>query len=166
MRRRFSVLLATLVCSLVLAPAAWAADPIHTKTSFDADFTIPAWTFCDFELHELAHIIDNSIIFGDPNDPDQVITQETAYVTHVNVDTGYTLTEVDHSVFQFDAADARFKMVGLSWHLRTADGRLVVVGAGQQVFDTNTGELVKITPALPPDAAAVLCPALGGHPAS
>jgi hypothetical protein len=69
-------------------------------------------------------------------------------------------------VFQFDAAGARLKAVGLNWHLRTPDGRLVVVGAGQAVFDTNTGELVKITPALPPDAAAVLCAALGGHPAS
>jgi len=166
MRRLFSVLLATLVCSLVLVPAARADDPIHTKTSFDFDFTHPAGTFCDFELHDLAHIIDNTIIFGDPNEPNRVITQETAYVTHINVDTGYTLTEVDHLVFQFDAADARLKVVGLNWHLRTPDGKLVVVQAGQAVFDTNTGELLKITPALNPDGAAVICPALGGHPAN
>ncbi|HEY5990749.1 MAG TPA: hypothetical protein VIV12_30790, partial [Streptosporangiaceae bacterium] len=110
MRRLFSVLLATLVCSLVLVPAAWADDPIHTKTSFDFDFTHPAGTFCDFNFRDLAHIIDNTIIFGDPNDPDRVIMQETAYVTHINVDTGYTLTEVDHLVFQFDAADVRLKV--------------------------------------------------------
>lgn len=69
-------------------------------------------------------------------------------------------------MFQFDAADARLKVVGLNWHLRTPDGKLVVVQAGQAVFDTNTGELLKITPALNPDGAAVICPALGGHPAS
>jgi hypothetical protein len=41
----------------------------------------------------------------------------------------------------------------------------VVVHSGQDIFDTNTGELVKVTPNDNPDFAAVICPALGGSPA-
>jgi hypothetical protein len=51
------------------------------------------------------------------------------------------------------------------WALRDASGKLVVQQAGQLVFDTDTGEIVKITPQFNPDFAAVICPALGGNPA-
>jgi hypothetical protein len=33
------------------------------------------------------------------------------------------------------------------------------------LFDTSTGELIKFTPNINPDFAAVICPALGGEPA-
>jgi len=33
------------------------------------------------------------------------------------------------------------------------------------VFDTETGELLKVTPAVNPDFAGLICPALGGQPA-
>ena len=37
--------------------------------------------------------------------------------------------------------------------------------AGQLLFNTDTGEVVKVTPHFDPDFAAVICPALGGNPA-
>jgi hypothetical protein len=55
--------------------------------------------------------------------------------------------------------------VALVWHLRDPSGKLVVVQAGQLLFDINTGELLKATPNLNPSQAAVICPALGGQPA-
>jgi len=74
------------------------------------------------------------------------------------------LTEVDHFTV-FAAADGQTKTVGILWHLRNADGQLVVVQSGQLVI-SPTGEIVKVTPALTPDSAAVICPALGGQPAT
>jgi hypothetical protein len=85
--------------------------------------------------------------------------------THTNLDTGYSLTEVDHFTAEFDDGTARYKQVGIFWHLRDPSGKLVVVQAGQSIFDTNTGELLKVTPNNNPDFAAVICPALGGSPA-
>jgi len=40
-----------------------------------------------------------------------------------------------------------------------------VVQAGQLVI-SPTGEIIKVTPAVNPDTAAVICPALGGQPAT
>ena len=105
------------------------------------------------------------VIFGDPDNPDKVVTYEEEDITHINLDTGYTLTEVDDIVFVFTAADAQLQQVGLFWHLRNPDGKIVVVQAGLITVDTDTGEVLKVTPNINPDAAAVLCPALGGNPA-
>ena len=84
-------------------------------------------------------------------------------MTHTNLDTGFTLTETDHFTVT-TATDGQNKLVGIFWHLRNADGKLVVVHAGQMVF-SPTGEVLKFTPNMNPDDAAVICPALGGHPA-
>jgi hypothetical protein len=108
---------------------------------------------------------ENMIVFGDPNDPTKVIDHISLVKTHTNVETGYSLTDVDHFTVEFNAGMERFKQVGVAWHLRDAQGKLVVVQAGQLVFDTGTGEIVKGTPSLNPDFAAVICPALGGNPA-
>ena len=86
---------------------------------------------------------------------------ETLTVAHTNVDTNYTLTENDRLFFTF-RADSE-KDVGIFWHLRDADGKMVVVQAGQLRFD-ETG-LIKFTPNLNPDFADVVCHALGGNPA-
>lgn len=60
----------------------------------------------------------------------------------------------------------QIKDVGVFWHLRTADGKLVLVQAGQLVVSAAIGEVLKVTPSVNPDEAAVICPALGGNPAS
>jgi hypothetical protein len=97
--------------------------------------------------------------------PDKTITYIEDQVAHTNLDTGFTLTETDHVVETVTAADGQIKDVGLAWHLRTPEGNLVVVQAGQVVISADTGEVLKLTPTLNPDFAAVICPALGGHPA-
>jgi hypothetical protein len=148
------------------APAALADQPTHIlKQTFSGTFSAPAGTLCDFDYYQTGTIVDTGVIFGDPNDPTRTVIYETQYVTHTNVDTGYTLTEVDHIAIQFDASDATLKQVGIFWHLRDADGKIVVVQGGQRLFNTDTGELLKLTPDLNPDFAAVICPALGGQPA-
>ena len=116
---------------------------------------------CDFDFSQSFTIVDTGVFFDD----ESFLISETAYVTNTNVDTGYTLTEVVHYALKLDASDGRIKQAGLIVHLRDAAGKLVVVQAGQLVFDTETGELLKVTPAVNPDFAGMICPALGGQPA-
>jgi hypothetical protein len=167
MRRLILPLIFALMALGFGATAAGASAPTHLKKqTFSGTFTIPAGELCDFTLVEEFSGVDNVTIFGDPDNPDRVIVEENLYVRHLNVDTGYFVDEYDHLVFQFDAADATFRQIGLSWHLRDPSGKIVVVQAALAVLDTNTGELIKITPGLNPDETAVLCPALGGSPAA
>jgi len=147
----------------VLAPAAgstaaWAGGPEHVKSPFAFEDRFRAGEFCDFAYRIAASGTDNVIIF-----PDKTIDHVTIQVAHTNLDTGFTLTETDHFTVT-TAMDGQNKLVGIFWHLRNADGKLVVVHAGQMVF-SPTGEVLKFTPNMNPDDAAVICPALGGHPA-
>jgi hypothetical protein len=139
--------------------AAWADGPQHVKSTFTDDETFPAGTVCDFDYHHIVTSTVNAVIF-----PDRTIFHIDANVTHENLATGFTLTETDHFTVVV-AADGQNKQVGIFWHLRNADGKIVVVHAGQMVFSA-TGEVLKFTPNTNPDIAAVICPALGGHPAS
>jgi hypothetical protein len=139
--------------------AAWADGPQHVKSTTPFDFTVPADLFCDFPLHNSGTVSANAKIF-----PDKMIVELTVYDVHENAATGFTLTETDH-VTETTTADGQVKDVGVFWHLRTADGKLVVVQAGQIVVSA-TGEVLKVTPSINPDNAAVICPALGGQPAS
>ena len=99
----------------------------------------------------------NAIIFANSE------TDHIAFTdTHTNLDTGLSLTETgDFTVF---TTAGQTKTVGILWHLRNADGQLVVVQAGQLVISA-AGEILKVTPDINPDSAAVICPALGGQPA-
>jgi hypothetical protein len=158
--------LVTGLAVLAYTASAAATGPTHMKFSItDADFA-PAGELCDFDYYAPFTAEVNTILFGDPDNPTRVIDHVTLIKTHTNVDTGYSLTEVDHFTQEFDAGAARFTSVGNLWHLRDASGKLVVVHSGQDVFDTNTGELLKVTPNDNPDFAAVICPALGGSPAT
>jgi hypothetical protein len=107
----------------------------------------------------------STIVFGDPNDATRFIEHVALVKTHTNVDTGFTLSEFDHFTIEFNAGTERVGQMGIFWHLRDPSGNLVVVQAGQVLFDTGTGELLKMTPNVNPDFAAVICPALGGSPA-
>jgi len=148
----------------VLAPvtgstAAWADGPQHVKSTFSAEETVPAGQLCDFTYHNEFTITINAVIFADGRE----IDQDVIHATHTNVDTGFTLTEIDYFSDQFRAGQE--KVVGIEWHLRNADGKLVVVHAGQLVVSA-TDEVLKFTPNFNPDFAAVICPALGGNPAT
>jgi hypothetical protein len=164
MRRIVFASVFVVAIGLIPSPA-HAQQVLHMTSSLSGQFDVPAGTFCDFNLREVFAIYDNSVIFGDPDDPDKVITYEEQDVTHINLDTGYTLTEVDHIVFVFTAADAHLEQFALFWHLRNSDGKIVVVQAGIITLNTDTGEVIRFTPGINPDSAAVLCPALGGSPA-
>jgi hypothetical protein len=83
------------VIALALAGAASAAGPTHEQVSFSGENNIPAGKLCNFDYHNEFTIYFNDIIFDDPNNPTKIIEEATAYITHVNVDTGHTLTEID-----------------------------------------------------------------------
>ncbi len=165
--RRFAMVGAMLTAWTVLgvlAPvtgstAAWADGPQHVKSTFSAEETVPAGQLCDFTYHNEFTITINAVIFADGRE----IDQDVIHATHTNVDTGFTLTEIDYFSDQFRAGQE--KVVGIEWHLRNADGKLVVVHAGQLVVSA-TDEVLKFTPNFNPDFAAVICPALGGNPAT
>jgi hypothetical protein len=147
----------------VLAPAtgstaAWADGPQHVKTTFPFDSPpLPAGAFCNFTYGEAATVSLNAIIFADTE------TDHIAFTdTHTNLDTGFSLTETgDFTVF---TTAGQTKTVGIFWHLRRADGQLVVIQAGQLVISA-AGEILKVTSDVTLDNAAVICPALGGQPA-
>jgi len=164
--RRLSMVAVLAVGTLlgVLTPAAgitaaWADGPQHVKSTFSFENPQPPGAFCDFNYGEVATVSLDAIIF-DSTETDHI----AATVIHTNLDTGFSLTEVDQFTV-FTAADGQTKTVGIFWHLRNADGQLVVVQSGQLVI-SPTGEIVKVTPAVNPDKAAVICPALGGQPAT
>lgn len=163
--RRFAMAAAVLAVATVLgvltpaagSTAAWADGPQHVKTTFPFANTQPAGAFCNFSYGEAATVSLNAIIFAGRE------TDHIAFTdTHTNLDTGFSLTETgDFTVF---TAAGQTKTVGIFWHLRNADGKLVVHQAGQLVI-SPAGEILKATPDVNPDNAAVICPALGGQTA-
>ena len=143
---------------LAASTAAWADGPQHVKSTFPFENTQPAGAFCNFSYGEAATVSLDAIIFAGRE------TDHIAFTdTHTNLDTGFSLTETgDFTVF---TAAGQTKTVGIFWHLRNADGKLVVHQAGQLVI-SPAGEILKATPDVNPDNAAVICPVLGGQPAS
>lgn len=167
--RRFAMVGAVLTMGTVLgvfAPvagstAAWAGGPEHVESTEIVDFTLGAGAFCDFTLANVGTISDDAVIF-----PDKSIHHLTFEIVHTNLDTGFTLTEIDRVVATVTPADGQFKEVGLHISFRTPDGKLVVVHAGLVVFD-GEGNVLRSTPHLTnADFAGDLCTALGGSPAS
>jgi cytochrome c-type biogenesis protein CcmE len=155
------VLVTSLAVVGLTAPVATALGPTHLKASFTINDNGP---LCDFNYLASFTVESNVIVFGDVNDPTKVIAHESVVETHTNLDTGASLSEVDHFTIESNAETERFKQVGLTFHLRDASGKLLAVNAGQTLFDTSTGELLKVTPNHDQDFAAVICHALGGNP--
>ncbi|MGN6431613.1 MAG: hypothetical protein ACTHNB_12925 [Gaiellaceae bacterium] len=162
MRRLALIISFCLLIVALGATAASAAPPTHIlKQAFSDSFSAPAGDLCDFNFSQSFTIVDTGVFFDDGS----FVLSETAHVTNTNDDTGDTLSEVVHYTLQLDASNGQIKQAGLVVHLRDASGKLVVVQAGQLVIDTETGEVVKVTPAVNPDFAGMICPALGGQPA-
>lgn len=158
--------LAAFALGTAVAPAAFADSPLHEKDEFSDVESLPAGTVCDFDYVQTFTVRFNTIIFGDPADPSRLIDHVGFTITHTNADTGFALTEKGIVTVQISAEDAREKDVGVPWHLRDPNGKLVVHQAGQLLFDTDTGEVLKFTPNVTPGFAEVICPALGGAPAA
>ena len=165
MKRPLLAATAALLVAASLAGTAIAARPHHFKGTFSDTFVIPAGERCDFDQQISFTLRFNDIVFGDLDDPSKVISHVTADVAHTNLDTGYTLTEVDTTVQILDFEQGVGATMGIIWKLRTPEGKLVFVQVGRATY-TLEGELLTVTPhLLPVEAAAIVCPLLGGHPA-
>jgi hypothetical protein len=165
MKRPFLALVAALVLGMSMAGAANAARPHHFKGTFSDVFISPAGERCDFDYQVSFSLVFNDIVFGDVDDPSKLISHITADVSHTNLETGYTLTEVDTTVQILDFDEGVGMTVGIIWKLRTPEGRLVFVQVGRATY-TDEGELLTITPhLLPVDAAPIVCGLLGGNAA-
>ena len=165
--RRLVALATVTVLALGLAPTVLAGAPDHERSTSTGTFDAPAGEACDFAYHQEGAFKENFFLFGDPESPSKIVWQSQQRVVHVNVATGYTLTESAAVAETFYPGTAVDKVAGIFWHLRDADGRLVAVHAGQMVINYS-GELpvvVKITPQMDADFFGVICTALGGHPA-
>jgi hypothetical protein len=165
MRQAFLALAAALLVAASMAAAATAARPHHDKGTFSDTFVSPAGENCDFDQQISFTLKFNDIVFGDLADPSKLISHITADVSHTNLETGYTLTEVDTTVQILDFEKGVGMTMGIIWKLRTPEGKLVFVQVGRVTY-TVEGELLTITPHLIPiDASPIVCPLLGGHPA-
>ena len=139
------------------------AKPTHVRDSFSDSFVIPAGEQCDFD-HQISFTVRfNDVLFGDPEDPDRVISHVTAFVSHTNLETGYTLTEIDRTTERFDLVNGVGKITGIIWKLRTPEGKLVFTQMGQIVFSFEEGDLKRTPHMQPADTSPMVCGLLGGH---
>jgi hypothetical protein len=165
MRRAVLVVAAALLVAASVGSAASAARPHHFKGTFSDVFVIPAGERCDFDQQISFTLKFNDIVFGDLADPSKLISHVTADVAHTNLNTGYTLTEVDTTVQILDFERGVGATMGIIWKLRTPEGKLVFVQVGRATY-TDEDELLTITPhLLPVDVAPIVCGLLGGHAA-
>jgi hypothetical protein len=165
MKRLVLVFAAALLVAASMASAANAARPHHLKGTFSDVFVNPAGENCDFDEQVSFTLVFNDIVFGDLDDPSKVISHVTADVSHTNLETGYTLTEVDTTVQILDFEEGVGMTAGIIWKLRTPEGRLVFVQVGRVTY-TAEGEILTITPhLLPVDVAPIVCGLLGGNAA-
>jgi len=156
-------LIIALVAALaVLGLAATASASAPTKTTFQTPLQVSVYasgTYCDFNLERDVQADVTAFQYYDSlGNPTR--TEEHIHVTvaHKNLDTGYVLTEDD--VISISDSGSGPKIVGLFFHLRDANGKLVLVEAGQ--LDIATG---KVTPNVSADSRVPECAALGGHAA-
>lgn len=152
--------------ALVFASPALADGPVHIKRTFPATLDFAAGEACNFTYHgEGLYKQDIKQFFDDAGNLVFVINHTELRWVHMNVDTGYTLTEVDHYTVHLDLVTGEITSTGNDWHLRDVDGKIVLVGAGRYVQDLITGEILSETPNVGADTFQVICPALGGAPA-
>jgi hypothetical protein len=153
-------LAASVLAAGLVVPVAAAAAPTRWTESFSFEFTIPDDfpAICDFTYHQAVSVNIENTEFSDG----RLEQHSLVTTTHTNLSSGYALTDSD----RFNSTwypDGSLRVVGLWWHLRDANGKLVVHQAGQLVFGPD-GNLVKLTANVNADFAAVICPALGGKP--
>jgi len=171
MHRRLRLLIFAVAAfaAVLFVSLAAAKPPTHTTNPFSGTVSCDLTTctnpdastspaFCDFAYSQVFSGTDEVSTFSDG----RVLVHEKLQVKHTNVGTGFSLTESDQINVTF-YANGGAKEVGVFWHLRDASGKMVVVHAGQIVFDDQFN-VVKFTPNSGPDFAAVICPALGGNP--
>jgi hypothetical protein len=161
------------IVTTILALAATAAGAQGRQDHQRFDFgpaepeQYPAGWICDFD-YEIADlggwVVRNRFYDADGNRIRAMLIGE-ANIRHTNLETGETLVERYHHAIHRDFVDGEETFTGNFWHLRDEAGKIVLVGAGQQVWDLRTFELVDATPAAHAAFAETICPALGGAPA-
>jgi hypothetical protein len=147
----------------ITAGTARAAPADHSSFSFSGTTLNPAGTVCDFNEQETFAVKGSATIA--PNG--QIIENFDASFTHTNLDTGYSLSEVDHFTGTTQLVRGTIINVGIFFHLRDASDNNVLVKAGELTFDATTGETLMFTPnsGFDQTTAQILCTALGGSPA-
>ena len=162
--RRLAVVAVLAALTLSLVPSTLATAPSRERSVYTVEETRLAGTQCDFDYHLDTTVKSNFSVFGDPES--RIHWQAVQVTTHTNLATGYALTETAAIAETFDIQTGVDKLVGVAWHLRDADGKLVVVQAGQMIIDYSADPpvVLKATPHMDPDWAGIICPALGGHP--
>jgi hypothetical protein len=155
--RRILVVGCLAAVAFALAPVASAAAPTHWSISGEEANPFPAGTVCDFNYIVVFSYEADVTSFGD---------RETwhwkIHGTHINLDTRYSVRDDDtYNVMYFDDHEHD---VGVFWHIRDPNGKIVAVHGGELYF-SDTSE--RFTPnsggSGASDYAAVICPALGGH---
>jgi hypothetical protein len=86
-------------------------QPQHVKSTFTFENPQPPGAFCDFNYGEVATVSLDAIIFAG-TETDHI----AAIVIHTNLETGFSLTEVDHFT-AFTAADGQTTAEAGSWAL-------------------------------------------------
>jgi hypothetical protein len=167
MHRMKKVILAAGVATGMLlttgAGTAFADGPAtHIKFSVSGENFFPAGTMCNFNMDETFTVDVNFV--AAPNGASPTLLTEN--VTHTNIDTGYSLTEVDQVNTVAQPLSSTVMQVGIFWHLRDASGQVVLVKAGEVTFD-STGNIISFTPnsSFDQTEAQIICTALGGSPA-
>jgi hypothetical protein len=155
---------AVAVALLTITAGTARADANHYSFSYTIGPQVfPAGTLCDFtfESSTVGFQIETDVSNG------LVAVHGIQHNTHTNLDTGYSLTEVDQITGVVFLSSPTTLTAGLFWHLRDASGNNVLVKAGEATFDATTFELITFTPNSGYDKtfAQIVCPALGGSPA-
>ena len=161
---RKTILVAGVAALVLLAMSAGTASADHAghfTFSFSDQHFFPAGTQCDFNFQDTFTVDGNGTFNPNGTAPLNL----TEYVTHTNLDTGYSLSEVDHFQSLAVINSGQGLTAGVYWHLRDPSGKLVLVQAGHVTFD-QTG-VTSFTPNSGADqtTAQILCPLLGGNPA-
>jgi hypothetical protein len=148
------------------ASAALAAKPVHETITSSGSGSAPAGEICDFTYEfEFEATVRRTSFFDENGVLVRRIQTTEERLLHRNADTGFELTEVVHYTTDLDVASGVVRLTGNFWHLRTADGRIVLVLSGLEQFVRATGEVIRATPRVGRGFENVICPALGGAPA-
>jgi hypothetical protein len=161
--KRLWIITIAIALTATLVGAASAARPAHFRDSFSDSFVTPAGERCDFDYQISFTVHFNDVVFGDPDEPDRVISHVTAFISHTNLDTGYTLSEVDRWTDHLDFINGVGTTTGIIWKLRTPEGKLVFTQMGQIVFSFEDGDLKRTPHMQPADVSPTVCGLLGGH---
>ena len=167
---KLTVKAAAMAVALAAASAEAQGRPDHQRFDFGPaePEQYPAGWICDFdyEIVDLGGWVVRNRFYDQDGNRIRAMLIGEANIQHTNLETGVTLVERYHFAIHRDFVSGEERFTGNFWHLRDETGKIVLVGAGQQVWDLSTFELVDSTPRSYPDFAATICPALGGAPAT